>query len=103
MKYSLFLDDERFPPRDNRVWIVSRNVREAKAVIEALGWPVHISFDHDLGEGELTGKDFANWIIEQDIDFNVLSNDFTFYVHSQNPVGAENIRSLMEQYTLRRI
>lgn len=102
MKYCMFLDDERFPPKDNNVWVICRSFVEAKKTVAVLGWPIFISFDHDLGEDQYTGKDFANWMIEHDLQFQCIPSQFEFYVHSQNPVGAENIRLLLEPYLAQR-
>ncbi len=94
--YDLFVDDERDPPRDGRDWTVARSVEEAVALVGARGLPRFISFDHDLGEGG-TGQDFARWLVEHCLDGG-LAPDFSFYVHSQNPVGAENIRALLDRF-----
>jgi hypothetical protein len=59
--------------------------------------PKFVSFDHDLGPRRVTGMDFARWLIGYVMDKEVDVSDFDFYVHSQNPVGAENIRSYMRQ------
>jgi hypothetical protein len=96
VSYTLFVDDERFPV--NSESIIVRNFEEFKAIIEGLGMPKEISFDHDLGESEPTGYDIVKWLIEQDMDHDFLNEDFTFSVHSQNPVGAENIRNLLNNY-----
>ncbi|HEY6438132.1 MAG TPA: cyclic-phosphate processing receiver domain-containing protein, partial [Ignavibacteriaceae bacterium] len=65
-----------------------------------------ISFDHDLGlmhyagdysDGK-TGYDFAKWLIEYDMDMNTMPSNFTFTVHSKNPIGSENIRELLNNY-----
>lgn len=92
MKYSLYLDDQRVSP-DER-WIVVRSYDEAVSYIKRHGVPSFISFDHDLGEGK-TGLDFAHWLIDQHLDGNRLPDNFSFSVHSANPVGAENIRKLL--------
>ena len=94
----LFLDDERFPPRDGRSWAVARNVPEAIDWVIDNGFPDYISFDHDLGEDALTGFDFANWLINLDLDHGTMPDAFSFVVHSQNPVGAENIRNVINNY-----
>lgn len=61
------------------------------------GGITHISFDHDLGEGDLTGYQVANkieeWIVNGEI-----TKLFTFSVHSANPVGAANIRAALGRY-----
>lgn len=84
MNWKLFLDDERYPV-DNR-WVIARNVDDAIWYITNYGMPSFISFDHDLGPFKQSGMDN---------DVNI--DNFEFYVHSQNPVGAENIRSLLNK------
>ena len=100
MSWKLFLDDERYPPDDSRDWVVARNFDDAVWFVEHYGFPAYISFDHDLGsEGNRTGMDFAKWFINHAEDVMLQhGGSFTFpdfYVHSQNPVGAENIESYM--------
>lgn len=63
-----------------------------------------ISFDHDLGmdnERKVlpSGYDFAKWLVEMDMNGIIsIPKDFTFTVHSANPVGAENIRTYLCSY-----
>lgn len=98
MSYKLFIDDERFPVYDD--WIIARSFKEVKSLVEKMGMPNHISFDHDLGKDQPTGFDIAKWMCEVDMDkIHVFPSDFTYYVHSQNPVGAKNIQSYLENYT----
>ncbi len=105
MSYSLFIDDERDPPSNGQNWHIARNMEEAGSIIRELGPPNFISFDHDLGEKEPTGYDIAKKLVVGDLgelggtEFeHGLPTDFSFYVHSQNPVGAENIRNLLDNY-----
>lgn len=100
MTYNLFLDDERFPPNDGGNWVICRTVQEAKAFYLLNGAPTYVSFDHDLGENNQTGLDYAKWLVDKDLtcDGKFLNNNFEYYVHSQNPVGAENIRKYLSQY-----
>lgn len=93
--YALFLDDEREPVGND--WVIVRSYDEAVAYVEGNGFPSYVSFDHDLGEGK-TGYDFAKWLVEKDMDEDWLPDNFFFYVHSQNPVGAENIRKYIIDY-----
>lgn len=56
-------------------------------------------FDHDLG-GDYTSIKFILWMIDQlyaDHPKFTLREDFTFSAHSQNPIGSENIKRLMDQ------
>lgn len=104
MRYALFLDDERFPPgsiRGDLPWVVARSYGIAVNIIQAFGFPQFVSFDHDLGE-DRSGMDFAKFIVSADSDSCVLDKDFAFDVHSMNPIGAENIRSLMNSYLSQR-
>lgn len=99
MCWKLFLDDEREPVGTG--WTVCRNVSEVESVVKVFGLPKFISFDHDLGYGPSPvgyyndGMGCAKYIIHKALDGLPLPADFDYYVHSQNPVGAENIRSYM--------
>jgi hypothetical protein len=95
MKWKLFLDDERYPV-DN-TWVIARNVDDAIWYITNYGMPSFISFDHDLGPFKQSGMDLAKWLVGYIMDNDVNIDNFEFYVHSQNPVGAENIRSLLNK------
>ena len=97
----IYLDDERSPKTESFDHIC-RNKAQLEQVIdkliankEQIGY---ISFDHDLGEYEPTGMDITKYLCSVDIEYNILSNDYTFNVHSANPVGAENIRCYMNNY-----
>ena len=101
MSYALFLDDERFPPERSQFdWKIARSMDEAVALVNRVGAPGFVSFDHDLGDGVPTGKDFANWLVERDLDAKgrFLPADFAWTVHSMNPIGSANIASLMTSY-----
>lgn len=95
IKWNLFLDDERDPPNDGRDWIIARNFSEAAALINSRGLPNHMSLDHDLGEGHMTGYDFVKYVVEVMIE-NGMPEDFTFNVHSMNPIGAKNILEYLQ-------
>lgn len=99
MRYSLFIDDERFPPRnDGREWMIARNWEDVMMCLRLHGMPGYVSFDHDLGD-EYTGYDIAKFLIELDMgDELKIPYDFEFYVHSQNPVGRDNIQSVLDGY-----
>lgn len=95
---NLFLDDERFPV--STAATIARTTDEAIALVMSADLLVHVSFDHDLGDGAPTGFDFAKWLVERDMDLNgmLLTSKFSYYVHSANPVGAANIRGLLDNY-----
>ena len=101
--WHLFIDDERDPPRDGRDWVVVRGRDQMIfELAERECFPVFISFDHDLGEGELSGHELAKLLVDMDMDSSFpeysLPKNFDFYVHSQNPVGKANIESYLNNY-----
>lgn len=99
MKWKLFIDDERFPVKPDCV--IARSSMEAILMVGHYGLPTHIDFDHDLkilnGVAD-TAMEFVKWLENEVVDGKIdIPAEFTFAVHSQNPVGAENIRSRMNQ------
>lgn len=93
--YKLFLDDERMPPDGE--WTIVRSYDEAVAIITHHGIPSYMSFDHDLGSDK-TGMDVAKWICYYALDNNFDLSSMIFYVHSQNPVGRDNIQSYLDNF-----
>jgi len=96
MHWKLYLDDERYPFSND--WVIARNYHDAMWYVKNYGLPFHISFDHDLGTTTFSGMDFAKAFCDYIMDNNIPYNGMSFYVHSMNPVGAENIRSYMTQF-----
>jgi len=113
-KPDLFIDDERMPPEGGN-WVIVRTSAAAISWIEKNGIPEHISFDHDLG-GEDTSMRVVHWLARNLCEPKnihpyrryllymagtyhrlTLPKHFSYYVHSQNPVGVTNITSLMNQ------
>lgn len=102
MTYKMFIDDERDPPNGETDWIVKRCFTSAMHHIYYNGCPNYISFDHDLAT-HLTGYDVAKEIVMLDMHGEVkIPDDFSFYVHSQNPVGAKNIQAYLDNYLSQR-
>ena len=108
MTFRLFLDDVRNPTDVGLVndeWIIARSYRQAVDLVQRLGFPDQVSFDHDLGEvypGVVgpTGKHFANWLVEQDMNSypKKMPAHFAFTVHSANEIGRKAILSYVTQY-----
>lgn len=101
MVWNLFIDDERFPPDDGRSWQVARNKEQVLQLLRIFGeMPTFISFDHDLGDEEPTGYDIAKYLVDLDLDGHLYFDvtNFNFYVHSQNPVGKQNIEKYLGGY-----
>lgn len=84
----LFLDDIRKTPED---YLRVYDYNEFVEFIKTKGLPDFISFDHDLGEGK-TGYDCAKFLVEFCMDCDLKLPEFI--VHSQNPIGKENIEKL---------
>lgn len=103
MSYSLFIDDERYPSDHSvRDFVIARSSEESIQIIHKNGCPEFISFDHDLG-GDDTAMRVVKWLIDIDINgcflgLPFIPANFSFDVHSQNPVGAKNIKELLNSY-----
>lgn len=94
MTWKLFIDDERNPVGQG--WVIARSSEEAiQAVTTAGSLPSEIAFDHDLG-GDDTSMRFLTWMSVEVLDgVYTIPHDFVWSVHSQNPVGAANIRGFI--------
>ena len=121
MSYNLFLDDFRsvsdahnylpIPEYALLDWIVVRNYYAFISVIQGKGIPEIVSFDHDLADihykeqnfdydapdYEKTGYHCAKWLIDYCID-NELELPKRIIIHSMNPYGSRNIKSLFDTY-----
>lgn len=103
MIWKLFLDDERYPPDDDGfsyLWRIARNVDDAMYYIRTCGMPDFMSLDHDLGYGKMTGMDFVKTLTWWCDRRGISPTAVNYYVHSMNPVGAENMRSYLESWKL---
>ena len=102
IKMKIFIDDLRPLPDDS--YILLRSYDEAVNYVKQNGIPSFISFDHDLGIDENdnllpSGYDFAKWLVEMDMEnLYTFPDDFSFYVHSANPVGKANIETYLNNY-----
>ena len=101
----LFLDDIRDPKWvydqiEAHDFVVVRNHNEFIDYIKLNGLPDFISFDNDLGMDDkgviaLDGFAIAKWLVyESGLDLRNLK----FKVHSANPVAAEQIKGLLNNY-----
>lgn len=96
MSAKIWIDDVR-PAPNGYAWIHS--VDEAKEAIEFYsmcdGGIDEISLDHDAGIFFSDGGDYIkvlDWMEE-----NGYGNGIKFHLHSQNPVGIENMRRIIEK------
>lgn len=102
--WKLFLDDERIPV-DSTEWVICRSIDDVMKEVDARGFPFAISFDHDLGLNDNglryrnDGLGVAQYLVDQILDNRfAMPENFSWYVHSQNPVGKENIESLLANF-----
>lgn len=107
--------EQGFPSLYN--WVVVRDYNEFVKCITQYKCPIRVSFDHDLAWDhypkedlsllknksinynafkEKTGYHCAQWLVEYCLDQNIELPDF--YVHSMNPVGRNNIISLLTSF-----
>jgi hypothetical protein len=121
MSYYLFLDDERKPSDVKWVnlpsvpWVIVRDYDEFVKTIDKKGVPLFVTYDHDLGiraireaheqkfekfdydrVKEKTGKHCAMYLVTYCLDRNISHPKYT--VHSQNPIGKQNIESFVNSY-----
>mgnify|MGYP001803132574 CR=1 FL=1 len=101
----LFLDDVRavqmvYPTAAPDEYDIVRSYEAFLAYINEHGLPDFISFDNDLGldvNGEVApdGYAAAKWLV---YDSGLDLSNLQFHVHSANPVAAEQIRGLLNNY-----
>jgi hypothetical protein len=102
--YKMFIDDERHPAKNKKFDYIVRDYKEAMKIFNKQGCPSFISFDHDLGTRSKTGFDIVKNMVERDLDKRSrwIPNNFTYDVHSANPVGKKNIEGLLDNYLEKR-
>lgn len=94
MTWRLFIDDLRQPIRGD--CIVARTSQEAIDAVKTRGMPIDIMFDHDLGFND-TSIEFIRWLEEELVEKRLkFPRGFNYSIHSQNPVGRDNIKNRME-------
>ena len=92
----LWIDDVRPAPGDMfHDWAWVKTVKNAILMIEAqeeVGNPIElIDIDHDAGEfGPPDYIKVLDWLEET-------GRDYPIHIHSQNPVGVENMRKIIQR------
>lgn len=91
----LWVDDVR-PAPEGYIW--KKTTNEALAFIYNNWNDVeHISLDHDCGECNF-GGDYIGVLNEiERLGNNGMKINFTFHLHSMNPVGVENMRAIIQR------
>lgn len=87
----LWLDDMREAPLD---WVRVHTVEELISMFD-INNTDQISLDHDLGDGLKTGYDFLLWLEAQTF-MNKWKKIPEIKVHSANPVGVKNMKSVLD-------
>jgi len=96
MDYTAYIDDLRIPK--GNFDIILRSSEAAIKYMTHHGCPKYISFDFDLG-GDDRAIDIVKWMIEQDLDAgDFIPDNFSYNIHSANPVGSEMIDSYLKGY-----
>jgi len=112
----LFIDDLRMPfdtwdmsqkeiqdQLDREGWVVVKTSAEAIDWLKQNGIPEFITFDHDLGIPSMGQYDtvipIINFIIDSVLNGTLkLPDNFTYQIHSGNPVGRENIKGKLDGF-----
>ena len=86
MAIKYWLDDERPAPEG---WIQATSLQEFALYLAEKPWlPDNVSFDHDLGTGDISGMTCLRLLEKVDKErFTTVS------FHTANPVGRENMES----------
>ena len=94
----IWLDDIRVPD-SKYVW--TKSVNDTKQIIENAEIDGITNFvldlDHDLGDYSYDGGDAIKlvlWLIETGRN----NDNYKIYLHTANPVGRENMQSLINRY-----
>lgn len=108
----IFLDDERDLedvtwinyPEFNNVDIV-RTFEAFKTKVQDISdWNnVYFSFDHDIQDfnedkSENTGYTCVKWLCDYILDNNINYHILNVFIHTQNPIGAKNIKCYFENF-----
>ena len=101
----LWIDDVRRPPSDEWIWCSTTN--EAISAICHYERNMHddtitIDLDHDAGDFAKDGGDYVkilDWLEQE----GIVDTGYFFHIHSQNPVGVQNMRAIIEHNRWREI
>ena len=103
--FKLWIDDMRRPPSDEWIWV--QTVNQAKSAIRFYERSYNsdiiiIDLDHDAGNFAKNGGDYVeilNWLERE----GIVDTGYFFHIHSQNPVGVENMRAIIQHNGWREI
>lgn len=95
MKINIYMDDIRNPPKEEweeYQWIPARKAEDVIYLLR-MGVVEHMSLDHDMGIGEITGYELLAWMEEHDV-----WPSGNIWVHSANPTGAQQMALIIEKH-----
>ena len=101
----LWVDDLREAPSNE--WIIVHSVDSAKTAIKFYERSMNddetlISLDHDAGDFANQGGDYIRLLdwLEQE---GIVETGYFFHLHTQNPVGRDNMRAIIQKNGWREI
>lgn len=100
----LWVDDLRPAPK-GYIWV--KSVRAAKTAIwqyehNMIDDNILIDLDHDAGNYVSEGGDYIkllDWLEAK----NIVDTGYSFHIHSMNPVGVQNMRTIIKKNGWREI
>lgn len=95
----IWIDDIRNPPSDDWIWI--KTVNQAITAIcmyekQYQTDTILISVDHDAGDFAVDGGDYIrvlDWLERE----GIVNTGYFFHLHTQNPVGRQNMRAIIQK------
>lgn len=95
----LWIDDMRRPPSNEWIWVQS--VAQAIPTICMYERNMHddtitIDLDHDAGDFARYGGDYIK-ILDWLEEMNIVDTGYFFHIHSMNPVGRENMETIIKK------
>lgn len=98
MSYNLFIDPVKEPQRDGKKWQTARSLKAAESIMRQLGAPSSLSVNYDLGKNEPYGAEIARWLVQLDLNANVLVEDVDLTIHGGSVVDATNMKTIIRNY-----
>lgn len=98
--FKLWIDDMRRPPSED--WFCVKSVKDAIIAIKMYernmsgSDTILISLDHDAGDFAVDGGDYIrvlDWLERE----GIVDTGYFFHLHTQNPVGRQNMRAIIQK------
>lgn len=98
--FKLWVDDMRRPPSEG--WFCVKSVNDAITAIKMYeknmsgSGTILIDLDHDAGDFARYGGDYIK-ILDWLERAGVVDTGYFFHLHTQNPVGRQNMRAIIQK------